>query len=532
MIHLGDITKISGYEAPTVDVIVGGSPCQDLSIAGKRAGLDGERSGLFMEQIRIIKEMRERDVQCGRTDVDIRPRYMVWENVPGAFSSNKGEDFRVVLEETAKVCDKDASIPMPNNGKWTTSGCILGNGWSIAWRVLDAQFWGVPQRRRRIALVADFGGHSAPEILFVRKSLSGDTEQSKPQRKTIASDATGCTGADDCIGVDVYNALLLGNKVNTLVAAGNNSTGFSPKVMVPIQCIDQGGGKSACNVQEGKAPTLTCTHGGEPVVALDRASYNQGQNAQFDIGVDDKGIAQSLVAKGPGAVCYGIGAYHSNAWKSDNPHSGVYEADTAKTLDALNCGYPACNQGGMAVVQQDIAAVDCRNGTENSAVNGTLQSHMGCGSSLNLNNVVRTRYTVRRLTPLECERLQGYPDNWTLIGEPIEKVVEEFDEDTGEKEGEHIEKEFYYTNLQGKRVKASDAARYKALGNSIAIPPWKWVMKRLCACYERDATLASLFDGIGGFPLIWEQLNGKGSCLWASEIEEFPIAVTKKRIGG
>ena len=168
MLHFGDITKINGKDAPTVDVIVGGSPCQDLSIAGKRAGLDGERSGLFMEQIRIIKEMRDNDRQLGRTGELVRPRYMVWENVPGAFSSNKGEDFRIVLEETAKICDKNASIPMPKEGKWNTSGCIVADGWSIAWRVLDAQFWGVPQRRRRIALVADFGGQSAPEILFVR----------------------------------------------------------------------------------------------------------------------------------------------------------------------------------------------------------------------------------------------------------------------------------------------------------------------------------------------------------------------------
>ena len=175
MIHLGDITKISGYTAPVVDCIIGGSPCQDLSIAGKRAGLEGQRSGLFMEQIRIIKEMRENERRNGRAAEHVRPRYMVWENVPGAFSSNKGEDFRIVLEETAKVADENASIPRPEKGKWSTSGCILADGWSIAWRVFDAQFWGVPQRRRRIALVADFGGQSAPEILFVRPCLLGNS---------------------------------------------------------------------------------------------------------------------------------------------------------------------------------------------------------------------------------------------------------------------------------------------------------------------------------------------------------------------
>jgi DNA (cytosine-5)-methyltransferase 1 len=274
------------------------------------------------------------------------------------------------------------------------------------------------------------------------------------------------------------------------------------------------------------------------------------------------------------AVCYNIGSYHSNAWKSDNPNSGVYEADKSKTLDALNCGYPGCNQGGMAVVYSvenhpadsrvDVdksgkvqtltsrmgtgggkvpmvmelsayeqkafgkyedsglasalkardhkdatdliaAVVDCRNATEYPELNGTIQAKSSGGFSLNCNQVVRVNHIVRRLTPLECERLQGFPDGWTDIGDWVDST--------------------------GKKRKAADSPRYKALGNSIAIPPWKWVLKRLCACYERDATMASLFDGIGGFPYIWEQLNGKGSCLWASEIEEFPMAVTKVRFG-
>ena len=192
----------------------------------------------------------------------------------------------------------------------------------------------------------------------------------------------------------------------------------------------------------------------ECVIALDRASYNQGKNAQFDIGISESGIAQSLVAKGPGGVAYCIG--------NGQVHDAIRpDKEVCKTLN--------CLVDPMKILQ-----------------------------------TTPTRYIVRRLTPLECERLQGYPDGWTDIGE--------------------------YTDTNGKKKQSSDAARYKALGNSIAIPPWKWVMKRLCSCYERDATLASLFDGIGGFPYIWEQINGKGSCLWASEIEEFPIAVTKVRL--
>ena len=224
MKHYGDITNISGFDVPLVDIVTGGSPCQDLSIAGKGDGLNGERSGLFMDQIRIIKEMREHDRTDRRSDDDIRfprPRYMVWENVPGAFSSNKGEDFRRVLEETARIADENATIPRPEGGKWSKAGCILGDGWSIAWRLHDAQFWGVPQRRKRICLLADFNGHTATEILFellretdegseieaelgvretsesqiqsFRKSLSGHSEQSGEKRKGTSDSSEGNT---------------------------------------------------------------------------------------------------------------------------------------------------------------------------------------------------------------------------------------------------------------------------------------------------------------------------------------------------
>ena len=195
MKHYGDIRQINGRTVPAVDVIIGGSPCQDLSVAGTRKGLNGERSCLFLEQIRIVKEMRH---ETGKRTTEPRPRFMVWENVPGAFCSNAGEDFRKVLEETCRIKDETAVIPRPPKGKWRTSGCILGNGFSVAWRVLDAQFWGVPQRRRRIALVADFGGHAAPEILFVRKSVSGRAEPRGTARQASSPAAEG--NAPETIG--------------------------------------------------------------------------------------------------------------------------------------------------------------------------------------------------------------------------------------------------------------------------------------------------------------------------------------------
>ena len=192
MIHLGDITKIKGDNIPQVDVITFGSPCQDLSIAGKRAGLSGERSGLFIEAVRIIKEMRE------ATNEEY-PKYAVWENVPGAFSSNKGEDFRAVLEELARIKEAGISIPGPDKSKWAKAGAITGDDWSIAWRTMDAQYWGVPQRRMRISLVLDLTGGRAAEILFERTGVSGNPDQSIPTWKEIAGLTANCpTGNDSC----------------------------------------------------------------------------------------------------------------------------------------------------------------------------------------------------------------------------------------------------------------------------------------------------------------------------------------------
>ena len=444
MRHLGDITKISGHEAPVVDVVIGGSPCQDLSIAGKRAGLAGERSGLYMEQIRIIKEMREADVLRGKSGVDVRPRYMVWENVPGAFSSNGGQDFAAVVEEAIRVADPEApAVPVPEKG-WPTSGVYADEcgRWSVAWRVLDAQFWGVPQRRRRIALVADFGGLSAPEVLFVRKSVSGILEPGGQKRKEVAGAAgEGAVGTVPCLlkirggcAGGGKGALIQENKSATL------STMQDQTLFQPVFGIDQ---------QDGKAPTLRAeTHGNLPIVLFEPRSQDGVPRIHADISPTPNtvqgGQRQPCVAH-----CMDVGFFNS------------YQ-DLSPTLLARTYKDP----------------------------------HLVCN----------VKHIVRRLTPLECERLQGFPDGWTDIGE--------------------------WVDSKGKKHKESDSPRYKALGNSIAIPPWKWVCKRLCACYERDATMASLFDGIGGFPYIWEQLNGKGSCLWASEIEEFPIAVTKLRFGG
>ena len=263
MKHYGDITKINGALVEPVNVVIGGSPCQDLSVAGKQAGLAGERSGLFIEQLRIIKEMRRADLERGRTGKDTRPRYMVWENVPGAFSSNKGADFSIVLQETAKVaCEQAPAVPIPKNG-WPPAGCLtdVGGQWSIAWRVFDAQFWGVPQRRKRIALVADFGGLTAPEILFEREGVPGYIKpcgkegQATPGNIETCFNTAGSTRGAYCI-------------------QGN--------------CIDRAD-TAGCN---GKAPALRAQSGdNQPAIALENHPMDSRISFRFD------GIVQTLNAR-------------------------------------------------------------------------------------------------------------------------------------------------------------------------------------------------------------------------------------------
>ena len=604
--HLGDITQIKGYEAPTVDCIVGGSPCQDLSVAGKRAGLAGARSGLYMEQIRIIKEMREYDRNNGRTGVDIRPRYMVWENVPGAFSTNKGQDFAAVLEEAIRVAEPEApNVDVPEKG-WPTSGCFYDEmgKWSVAWRVMDSQYWGVPQRRRRICLVADFNGLNAPKIVFgeaehhgetergggdpsltnigvrsqsqvqsVTEGLPGNPDESQPQGQETAGDARESIGGADiqpiafqwqagaeanlCIGDNLWPSLSC-TRVPAVASAVQGSARNSCTILNPndsqgnqitdgtgdgiyptlrgcggagyqqgyVFTVDQGGGKSSVSTYEGVSPTITRTNDGAPAVVYGISNC---------VGVDSYNLCTT------GDVARTLAAS-----RSDNEHLPVvaYTYDARGNGDGQKCATPTGDHQNRVTDYTSVvlepasfypqmkAESQCfrQDGVSNTLVNGTNPGfqnaivepiaidraffNQGINAQyepqLQEDGTVSTlvsavRHIVRRLTPLECERLQGFPDGWTDIGE--------------------------WVDSNGKKHKEADSPRYKALGNSIALPPWKWVLKRLCACYERDATMASLFDGIGGFPLIWEQLNGKGSCLWASEIEEFPIAVTKARFG-
>lgn len=319
MKHFGDITKLSGRDLPPVNVICGGSPCQDLSVAGKRAGLkhsdfgdeETTRSGLFMEQIRIIKESREHARRVGWSDQSVR--YGIWENVPGALSSGtpKGEDFRIVLEEFAKVKEPDAVIPRPE--KWENSGCIMGNGWSLAWRIVDAQYWGTPQRRRRIALLCDFDGYTAPDILF-DPQLWGETEGGEPDK------AESDPGEESRSQVQSVSESLPGNSEPGGEARQGTADG-----------VEGGAGEPGAFGETGQG------------------YWQRGVQTLRAEGENRPSRPSNCIVQSGGQTAYGISAFDSNAMKSDNPHSGIYKADTSRTLD-LNGGSPACNQGGVAIV--------------------------------------------------------------------------------------------------------------------------------------------------------------------------------------
>ncbi len=563
MTHLGNISEVSGAEIEPVDIITFGSPCQDMSVAGKREGLGGNRSGLFYEAIRIIKEMRE--ATNGKY-----PRYIVWENVPGAFSSNKGEDFRAVLAEICKVKEECVSIPKP--AKWENAGRIMGEGFSIAWRLLDAQYWGVPQRRQRIYLVADFDGGSAGKILFESEGLSGYSAQGFKSWQDAANGITesvGETGSDSLMfenhsqDTRYRGPLTVAQTVSSTYGTGGNNQPFvlqTPKTL-KIRCGCEGGGKGAL-IQDDLSATL-------------------GTN-------NDQTLFQPRA--------FGVCAKNSNSMKSDNPNSGFYEAETSRTLDA-NGGNPTCNQGGIAVLEgngsrpshkgdgyKESDIMYTLNATEQHAVafadvHATLSANDGpkgpssqmmknpeknfvgepsygigrpamnqgynatfsfqieeeveptlvaagasgvahprfssskasffteaneeCANTLVatdykdppiVNDGESTDYIVRRLTPTECARLQGFPDWWCdrlEIPEPTDSDIAKW-------------REIFYTHAKamGKTTKPktdnqirkwlqnprSDSAEYKMWGNGVALPNVYFVLSGIMYYAQESAT--------------------------------------------
>lgn len=455
MVHVGDITKLDGAKLPPVHVICGGSPCQDLSVAGQRRGLAGERSGLFMDQIRIVKEMRAADERRGVPDHLIRPRYLVWENVPGAFSSAGGEDFRAVIEEIVRIKDGSCHVPRPDTGRWEPAGAaVLGNQFSLAWRVLDAQFWGVAQRRRRIFLVADFGGRTAYKILFKQYRLSGDPAESKSQREGAAAAAGGSpenSGRDRigegqktpekrkeipggclCLNDQGGERMDVSEDITATLRAG--MSGHPPLVMPqnqeikPLVLASQQGG---AEIGQGICPTITGAAGtsgnNQPVLF-----ENHGIDARYtgphevaptvSASYGTGGNNVPLVSAAPGSYCIAGNIIDRQVQNGGNGLG--CQKDIAYTLTATD-------KHAVFSTYQTVVGALCRG--DEKGVGSQYVSQDKC--------VVGRSNRIRRLTPLECERLQGFPDGWTLI------------------------------------PGASDSVRYKALGNSVAIPCVDFVLR-------------------------------------------------------
>ena len=524
--QLGDISKIDGAQIEPVDIVCAGSPCQDLSVAGKQEGLKGERSGLFRDAIRIIRRMRT------ATGGNF-PRFFVWENVPGAFGSNRGNDFRAVLEEIT-----ESKIPIPASGRWAAAGMVRSGICDAAWRVLDAQFWGVPQRRKRVFIVADFGtrGRCADKILFERAGVRGDIAAGGETREGIAGSAE--SGIDGAIGVALKSGALTGNTACALTTEGRTAGATGPTVYIPDKaraltarndgspCIDRGPGIIAAGSltpwdkegmrihSEGGVSTTLRAHasgGNAPEPIFIAAGFKAGGGSKAGgIGYEvEKAATLSAEHSGtePTVAVYGVGlegrvagTLDASYYKGPGNRSGkergaicVFDmthadevlrevgGDKSNTLNArMGTGgnqvpIVAYSIAGNTIDRKDqngsngkgvnkdvsftlntidrhaVAAVDCRNLRETEQ-GGTLQAKPNGGYSLNFQNTVRAAGTVRRYTPKECERLQGLPDNYTLINDKT----------------------------------CSDSARYKALGNGMAQPCADWIIKRIAEAVKHE----------------------------------------------
>lgn len=538
MKHYGDVSRMDGWKIKPVDIITFGSPCQDMSIAGRREGLDGSRSSLFYEAVRIVKEMR-----CA-TDGKY-PRYIVWENVPGAFSSNKGADFQSVLEEICSVKGYEIHTPRPE--RWANAGEIVADDFSLAWRVFDAQHWGVPQRRKRIYLVADFAGGSAGKILFESEGVSGYTPQGfRPWQGAAGASAKGA-GAPGCVCLNDQGGSRMDVTEDVAATLRAENHGHLPCVMGAAGfCTEHSAKARGIGYEEETSPTLragtvpaavyenhsqdtryTELEGIAPTVS---STYGTGGNNQPFVVETPKTlkIRSGCEGGGKGALIqenksatlgcnndqtvfvpkvYGICSKQSHAMLSDNPHSGFYEADTSRCLDRSG-GNPTCNQGGMAVVavQGSMIGRTEKNGPQGSGVNEDVSFTLDAADRHAVAycmttgtypqmlkeqspplmardykdppvlNETEPEYIVRRLTPTECARLQGFPDWWCAglgTNEPSEGEIEFWTEVFETHRlvlGTSSRPKTRNQIVKWLKDPHSDSAEYKMWGNGVALP--------------------------------------------------------------
>lgn len=439
-----------------------------MSQAGKREGLAGERSGLFLEMIRVITEMRE------ATNGEY-PKFAIWENVRGAFSSSKGEDFRCVLERFARIVEPDVSIPRPSgkNGKWAKSGAISGNGWSLAWRLFDAKYWGVAQRRQRIALVMDFGGQRASEILFERTSMSGDSCESIPAWKTFARTPEASVAGYDRM-VESRNSVTGGAESEGTRRSGREGIG---------RVLESDHRETSARFAEPAAYTLKIRSGCE--------GGGKGALVQTELSATISTLQdQTLICLAENPSLHNLKQKISPVVFESHSQDARYtqQGDTSPTCTAQ---WGTGGNNMPLVVEKKAFAMQRIGEYKESEHASTMKSrdYKDATDLIAEKETKNLRWIVRRLTPLEDERLQGFPDGWTDIGDWIDE--------------------------NEKKHKTSDAVRYKALGNSIALPQWYWIFQKMKPYIGENPTLGSLFDGIGGFPLVFQNTNAACADLYA-----------------
>lgn len=511
MKHLGDVTKINGADIEPVDIITFGSPCQDMSVAGKRAGLKHEsngddettRSGLFMEAIRIIKEMR------GATN-GIYPRFAVWENVVGAFSSNGGEDFRTVINEIVGIVEPKAEVPPMPKGGWAYADCYVGDGWSVAYRTFDAQYWGVPQRRRRIYLVADFGGECAWKILFEREGVRGYFETGRTPWKGAAADAESGAGVCDCAGNQIAFHLLqdpvFSNDVVPCIGCGSSAHGQASVGVAMCAGFKAGNGAKANGIgwQEQCAPTLGAAPSGtNQVPAVCAKVFDARGNGDGDIVSTLTGDHENRITDYTAVVC---------CMATQQGGAEIRTDDRAPTLTEA-AGMPGSNQpvvcmaSGQANAEKLVNQAPCLNCDHEQPIVFDLKVYnAGAGQSggmyiseSGMAPALRTRhppgvcvqYIVRRLTPTECARLQGFPDAWGIPEHKDDLSAEEYDfwlmvrntyaEINGHNRKPYTKEQMiaWYNKLH------TDSAEYKMWGNGIALPCALYVMQGIMDAAKR-----------------------------------------------
>lgn len=499
MKHLGNVAEVDGRKIPPVDIITFGSPCQDMSVAGKRVGMKHRekgddattRSGLFYEAIRVIREMRE--ATNGRY-----PTFAIWENVPGAFSSNGGEDFRCVLEEFAKICG-GCAIPRPANGKWHRAGEIVGDGYSIAWRLLDAQYWGVPQRRKRIYLVADFAGGRAGKILFERESVLGNPAQGGASRKSSADDSARSAGRSGGAGhlndssSDKQAAIyaLQGNGIDRADTANFNGCGWREDVCYTLNTIDrpaicfkpgQGAKARTLGESETSAPTLASEAGGNAVPGICYPAIARTLTAEAD--------ASPCIDRGQNVVCYDT-TQITSPMNYSNPKNGTPCHPLAAQQHPPLVVYDARGNGDgtrcpTLTGDHDRRISDYTNICVMAHGQSNAEMMLDMSPTLNCNHEQPIafyagkpprKYIVRRLTPLECCRLQGFPDGW---GAPEHKdAMDECEaaywEGVRRTHAEIAGKTYKPFATRAALVKwynglHTDSAEYKMWGNGVALP--------------------------------------------------------------